>query len=81
MVPDKIYLGIGPMSGDEPNKRYLYAEWYEEPKVMVENIEYIRKEALLEWAKEHQKGEMQGSYTWACYQIFIDKLDSINGKI
>lgn len=35
------------------------------------------KDALLEWAKEHQEGERQGSYTWSCYQIFIDKLNSM----
>ena len=51
MIPDKIFLGIGPMSGDEPDKRYLYAEWYEEPKPLVKNIAYIRKDALLEWVK------------------------------
>lgn len=50
-LPDKIYLGVGPMSGDEPNKRYIYAEWNEEPRSLVQNIAYIRKDALLEWAK------------------------------
>ena len=54
MIPDKIFLGIGPMSGDEPDKRYLYAEWYEEPKPLVKNIAYLRKDALLEWAKERE---------------------------
>ena len=58
MIPDKIFLGIGPMSGDEPDKRYLYAEWYEEPKPLVKNIAYIRKDALLEWAKEVKANPM-----------------------
>lgn len=39
--------------------------------------EYIRKNTLMEWAKEHQEGERQGSYTWSCYQIIIDKLNSL----
>ena len=41
------------------------------------DIEYIRKDVLMEWAKEHQEGERQGSYTWSCYQIFIDKLNEM----
>lgn len=48
-----------------------------EQKEFDDDVEYIRKDALLEWAKEHQEGEYVGSYTWACYQIFIDKLESL----
>ena len=86
MVPDKIYLGIGPMSGDEPNKRYLYAEWYEEQKPLVQNIAYIRKDALLEWAKEKQrrmKIEAGGCYNtlaagkFIAYKEIFDKIESL----
>ena len=86
MAPDKIYLGIGPMSGDEPNKRYLYPEWYEEPKrPLVQNVEYIRKDALLEWAKERreavakevviQEGVRLGAD--AAFEELIDKLNEM----
>lgn len=67
-APDKIYLGI-----DDLGSGYVY-------NLSLDNNghpEYIRKDALIEWAKEHQNGERQGSYTWSCYQIFIDKLNEI----
>ena len=76
-APDKIYVTI-----DRPAEKVLYnpelvgVAWSKKDK-SCEHIEYIRKDALLEWAKEHQKGERQGSYTWSCYQIFIDKLNSL----
>ena len=61
-APDKIYINGFSAFATEPVK---------------DGIEYIRADALLEWAKEHQEGERQGSYTWSCYQIFIDKLNSL----
>lgn len=59
-----------------PNKVYILPSQH---NLQYDNggEEYIRKDALLEWAKEHQEGEYVGSYTWACYQIFIDKLESL----
>jgi len=51
MIPDKIYLGIGPM--ENGHGRVIYSEWVEEPYPGAErNVEFIRKNALLEWAKE-----------------------------
>ena len=64
-APDKIYM---------PNE-LLSEEW--QRHIEGEDTEYVRKDALLEWAKEHQEGERQGSYTWSCYQIFIDKINSL----
>ncbi len=61
----------------------IYVEFSEdvnlafEKQPFEETPTYIRKDALLEWAKEHQEGERQGSYTWSCYQVFIDKLNSM----
>ena len=76
-APDKIYVTI-----DRPDERIEYnpelvgVAWIKKDK-SCEHIEYIRKDALMEWAKEHQEGERQGSYIWSCYQIFIDKLNSM----
>ena len=64
MIPDKIYLKIQDLGSG-----YAYGISLDDN----EGHEYIRKDALMEWAKEHQEGERQGSYTWSCYQIFIDK--------
>ena len=55
-------------TGDNPSVAY---------KAGYKQAEKDVKEALLEWAKDHQEGERQGSYTWSCYQIFIDKLNEI----
>lgn len=71
-APDKIYVrefakGLSQMwSGIRATETSATAQH-----------EYIRKEALMEWAKGHQEGERQGSYTWSCYQIFIDKLNEM----
>lgn len=74
MAPDKIYLGIGPMSGDEPNKRYLYPEWYEEPKrPLVQNVEYIRKDVLLEWLEN----KVELSYGVAA-DVLVEVFEKIN---
>lgn len=78
MIPDKIYIPII----EEDGKKLLCTNWWETDTssrnaYVNETIPYIRKDALIEWAKEHQEGERQGSYTWSCYQIFIDKLNSM----
>lgn len=73
-TPDKIYFHPDFEGSQTPSvfggieKRGSHPE---------ECVEYIRKDALIKWAKEHQEGERQGSYTWSCYQIFIDKLNSM----
>lgn len=77
-APDKIYIPII----EEDGKKLLCTNWLETDTssrnaYVKETIPYISKEALMEWAKEHQEGERQGSYTWSCYQIFIDKLNEM----
>ena len=69
------------MNTERPDKIYIQQDMINniplEQKEFDDDVEYIRKDALLEWAKEHQEGEYVGLYTWACYQIFIDKLESL----
>ena len=77
MIPDKIYIGTVTLSSNAPSEECLLPDWHLRPNPKVANVEYIRKDALLEWAKDHQEGERQGSYTWSCYQIFIDKLNEM----
>jgi hypothetical protein len=77
MIPDKIYIGTVTLSSNSPSEEHLLPDWHLRPNPKVANVEYIRKDTLLEWAKEHQEGERQGSYTWSCYQIFIDKLNEM----
>lgn len=64
-----------------PDKIYVIPDFVDglslERKDFDDEVCYIRKDALLEWAKEHQERERQGSYTWSCYQIFIDKLNEM----
>ena len=67
-APDKIYLSI-----QDVGSGYVYNISHDNNGEQ----EYLRKDALMEWAKEHQEGERQGSYTWSCYQIFIDKLNEM----
>jgi hypothetical protein len=67
-VPDKIYI--------QTNKGEAFSsKWTTIPFRDFENTEYIRKDALLEWAKENQKDA--GPFTTACYQVFVDKLNEM----
>ena len=70
---DKIYVGINP----------LYGLWATEEKADYpkENIEYIRKDALLKWLKERQNEALRyngGFITGtASYQEVINKINSM----
>ena len=78
-APDKIYLH-GYSFDDEPCK-----DWHTEPKIKgmrgypAQNVEYIRKDFLLEWAKDRlmpgNSAEGKG-WNWAL-QTLIDKLNSL----
>lgn len=67
-TPDKIYI---------PNDIKVTAAALPTNGIQEGDAEYIRKDALIEWAKDHQEGERQGSYTWSCYQIILDKLNEM----
>lgn len=78
MVPDKIYL----RQYDTDmvvflNKYNIDEEWTKVPinDRTAKNIEYIRKDTLLEWAKNMEKGV--DPIEKKAYQTIIDKLNSI----
>ena len=51
MIPDKVYLFV--YASPLLHRDVLESHWAEEQSPLVkENICYIRKDALLEWAKE-----------------------------
>lgn len=77
MIPDKLYIGTVTLSSNSPSEEHLLPDWHLRPNPKIANVEYIRKDALIEWAKDHQEGERQGSYTWSCYQIILDKLNEM----
>ena len=77
-VPDKIYLT--PRINDEAS---LCALWFHKKQV-GENIEYLRKDTLLEWAKglEADSARRAGDNDAACgyrdaIMDLIDKLNSL----
>ena len=70
-APDKIYIGrrdYGPLIGG----------WETQPftSKQIESIEYIRKDALLEWAKQQQLDSLTivADNFW---QEVIDKINSL----
>lgn len=72
MAPDKIYIA------ETPNK--LIEIWSEEPiepKPYITEHEYIRKDALLEWAKETYLNENASAIRKVCYKQLIDKIESL----
>ena len=76
-APDKIYLH-GYSFDDEPCK-----DWHTEPKIKgmrgypAQNVEYIRKDFLLEWAKETYFNEKASPIRKICYKQLINKLESL----
>lgn len=76
-APDKIYLE---KSLSNPDR--LHSQWYPND-VIGGGIEYIRKDALMEWAKEHytsmditKRDMWDGGYNCAMKQL-IDKINSM----
>ena len=79
-APDKIYVTI-----DRPAEKVLYnpelvgVAWSKKDK-SCEHIEYIRKDALLKWAKERFQQTISnvGCYTGhSVWQEVIEKLESL----
>lgn len=67
-APDKIYLGI-----DDIGSGYVY-------NLSLDNNghpEYIRKDALLEWAKETYLTENASAIRKICFKQLIDKLNKM----
>ena len=82
MAPDKIYLQV---CGDCPkvdckNCKFEDLEdnvtWCKE-RIFDQDVEYIRKDALLEWAKETYLNENASAIRKVCYKQLINKLNSM----
>lgn len=65
-APDKIYT----------DNRGVYAECPVFSQAGV-NVEYIRKDALLEWAKETYLNENASAIRKVCYKQLVDKINSM----
>ena len=64
-APDKIYIEID-------NKAHVYFG------LQPENaVEYIRKDALLEWAKETYLNENASAIRKVCFKQLVEKLMSM----
>lgn len=75
-APDKIY--IGPMLN--PSDGYVGIAWAEAHGGMEE---YVRKDALLEWANVHKtvietNGEEDDAYTRGQYSAILTLIDKLN---
>ena len=72
-APDKIYIA------ETPNK--LIEIWSEEPiesKPYITEHEYIRKDALLEWAEEEMMKAAKQSDSYGRRNAFMDVIDKLN---
>lgn len=79
-APDKIYLQT---CGDCPGFECESCQFQElsevtwsEDRIYEKDIEYIRKDSLLEWAKDMKEAN-DGVCDTSYYQEFIDKLESM----
>ena len=62
--PDKIFIHKKDLS-------------YSEVKESDSDITFIRKDALLEWAKETYLNEKASAIRKVCYKQLIDKIESL----
>lgn len=67
-TPDKIFVSIDPFG---------FMNGYDMEHHPPQGEEYIRKDALLEWAKETYLNENASAIRKVCYKQLIDKLNSM----
>ena len=48
MIPDKIYIGTVTLSSNTPSEEHLLPDWHLRPNPKVANVEYIRKDKIIE---------------------------------
>ena len=77
MIPDKIYISVGTLSSNQPSEEYPFPGWQEKPYSQVRSAEYIRKDALLEWAKETYLCENASAIRKVCFKQLVEKLNSM----
>lgn len=69
-APDKIYLLRNKIS-------VILSSWFSDSDNLLENIEYIRKDALLEWAKEKAMDYKQTANIRRSFEMMIRKIESL----
>ena len=69
-APDKIYIQTN--AGET-----ISSKWTTIPFRDFENTEYIRKDVLLEWAKETYLTENASAIRKVCFKQLIEKLMSM----
>lgn len=70
IAPDEIYLDPG-FSGD-----FDFATWDTEKK-LESDVEYIRKDALMEWAKEKAEDYKGTANIRRSFEMMIRKIESL----
>lgn len=73
MAPDKIYVAADSELGFKNTKTAIAFSFEQK----FDTVEYIRKDALLEWAKETYLNENASAIRKVCYKQLIDKLNSM----
>lgn len=76
MIPDKIYVGVGTLSSIQPAEEYAFPGWQEKPYSQIRNEEYLRKDALIEWAEDF-KARTGWYEIEVAMDDLIDKLNSM----
>ena len=76
MKPDKIYIGTVTLSSNSPSEEHLLPDWHLRPNPKIANVEYLRKDALLKWAKKKQYESLiiVANNFW---QEVIDKINAL----
>lgn len=78
-APDKIYIPII----EEDGKRLLCTNWWEvdtspQNAYVNETIPYIRKDSLMEWAKERYKSTISNVGCYTGHSVWAEVIEHLN---
>lgn len=74
MTPDKVYLQEG---FSVPVVGFVSPAW-NNPKDKENTVEYIRKDALMEWAKERYKSTIPNVGCYTGHSVWQEVIEHIN---
>jgi len=78
MIPNKLYIGTVTISSNAPSEEHLLPDWHLRPNHKIANVEYIRKDALIEWLKSRISSSDGGFIDGLLYLAYKDVIKHLN---
>lgn len=78
MIPDKLYIGTVTLSSNAPSEEHLLPDWHLRPNPKIANVEYIRKDAIIEWLENKIKIPDVSFINGLTYLAYKDVIEHLN---